>query len=1432
MTPDNIRSYYLSTLERYKGISFADNLREKLILAYAKHIIETVETLLTLTPTTTDELANHYETFLQENARLINGTVLSYTCNTTPEINQLLYAIALYVYEFKKGKEDGRALLQLLIPSLKGVYPLDPLKQDYPQLDGQAIESVEALEHIMETHILGKEGHYLLPVKLILNEKEKWLNPYYDVFESDDRPDLVWVNDEERERIRMHSPKTQALHYTRENVKRLVCDDTSFLGHLEAFIRALKACSVAGGGKEYRASDRSFKVIFDFFDYYDGLGEEKNNIPKEVQAEIKKIRHYSSSKESFVTQVMNGMEVVLPSIESCAYTRYNNLEEAKNKHEKTLASIGTDEGLKRIQLEKAKKVLEAHKADFLTSDERSYKGHDTLGFNLGLLNVFNIDFAFKSLQDIYALKGWSVSEIEEVLSLQNNQLELMNAIGSIENLLILSLDLSHDQLKTLLRHIASYLPFEKKSKKNRFFYNKDDVLREEIASYLMALDEDRARIVFDLVLERLKSSIKTVTHFINFYDSQPDFVKKWCYDSFKHKLYDIVAKIGDLAYLLSVLETDEIKDFCKMIRLDEEASNNRDNGHDYATLFIQLSPEQIQACLEIFTENFMQTVLNDPEQLSNFFDAFHQDIEDSIRRARSDDETFTEEDPRLTVIYHMLKERLTTTQKRLFMRFLPKDDKHAIFEEVKQIGFLSVLKYAGQFAAFYDVLTPEDKTQCYNEVKDELRSLLFSQDDCITTLIVLDEEKQKEQLSLYGMPQLKSLVESSQFYQDIVPLLPAEQQWPFIYETIKEKPDIIRTVSDFVDVLEILPLGNCDAFLQLIEQREERLTSEPGEDISRYTRSKFFKRPWEFVVKCLPFVLESTVPTMPTQGLQHFISLYHDTELFNHEKVKTAYEKTLSDLVVLAHVMVGLSKEDRQHILGIFHSFILHRLDKKSDLSLFLSLIKDRILAWNVYSSYSIIPFRDFILQFMPVLQASILSPADLISFLSELTLEYNYQAVIINAFNKHFNEMPITEEQFTFLYSRMSSHEDQYCLFYAYSGQLAAQIESIEDFNKLVKYFERVTWDLKWTQSKMRRLQKKIFEHLNPSIREIVKSPEDLNTYLNVFNTYSTNNALSKLDPHVLLFDGWHALFKAINGLRIPQIKKILQKSTVVGSRDSTIRLDIVSFSSVMRYIDDAETRALVFKYKAEVIAESFKTDGDIMRCLPHINTETLIDLIQFLKKRDVLDHTMLIRLNQTLSRKHPFGSGLSNRVKLIKALSKACTDECLDILSNNDKYLSNTYSANLACKCFSTMWFQVAGLLDNDGRYKNTYCYVNEFEWPISLYHAENSKKNRVFYTLVRTCNDLMKSNVPIAIEVQKAFKDIVDQNIDKGLDALREALIRSLHSPDARLYQALNTHTSMIPITLYSPDGRFGFFSQNTNSLRAIQEVADINLSSLLY
>lgn len=1432
MTPDNIRSYYLRTLGRYKGVSFADNLQEKLILAYAKHIIEKVETLLTLTPTTTDELANHYESFLQENATLINGTVLSYTCNTTPEINQLLYAIALYVYEFKKGKEDGQALLQLLIPSLKGLYPLDPLKKDYPPFDGQAIESVEALEHIMQTHILGKEGHYLLPVKLILNEKEKWLNPYYDVFESEDRPDLVWVSDEERERIRMHSPKTQALHYTRENVKRLVCDDTSFLGHLESFIRALKACSVAGAGKEYRASDRSFKVIFDFFDYYDGLGEEKNNIPQEVQDEIKKIRHYSSSKESFVTQVMNGMEVVLPSIESCAYTRYNNLEEAKNKHEKTLASIGSDEEIKRRQLEKAKKVLEAHKADFLTGDEKTYKGHDTLGFNLGLLNAFNIDFSFKSLQDVYAVKGWTVSEIEEVLSVENNQVELMNAIGSIENLLILSLDLSHDQLKTLLRNIVSYLPFEEASKSHRFFYNKNDVLREEIASYLMALDEDRARIVFDIVIDPLKSSIKTVTDFVNFCDSQPDYVKRWSYDSFKGELYDSIKGVRELAELLSVLETDEIKDFCYMIHSDKKTSKiNLSEGGDYAWIFIQLSLEQTQVCLEMLKEEFIHIVVNDPKQLTAFISAFEEDIKEFIRDSDSDEMVIPLEDARLSVIYHMLKERLSTTQKCAFLRFLSDEDKQVIFDEVKVIGYLTVLTDAKLFSEFYQALGPDNKAQCYHAVKNKLMTLISNQDDCKMIFTVLDEEKREEQLSFYGIPQLKALIINSQFYQDILPLLPVEQQWPLIYESIREKPDLIMTASEFIDVLEILPLDHSDDFFQLVEEQARRLFSNPNENISCFTRPQFFNRPQPFVMKWLPVILESTVPTMSTIGLQHFITYYHNTKLFDNEKTKRAYEKRLSDLVILAHVLVGLSNEDRQHILGIFHSFILHRLDKKSDLSLFLSLIKDRILAWNAYSYYSIMPFRDFILQFMPVLQASIMSPADLISFLSELTLEYNYQAVIINAFNQHFNEMPITEEQFKFLYNRMSSYEDQYCLFYAYSGQLAAQVESIEDFKKVVEYFENVTWDLKWTQSKMRRLQKKIFEHLNLSIREIVKSPEDINTYLNLFNTYSTNKALSKLDPHVLLFDGWHALFKAINGLRIPQIKKILQKSTVIGSRDSKIRLDIVSFSSVMRDIDDAETRALVFKYQAEVIAESFKTDGDIMTCLPHINTETLIDLIQFLKKRDVLDHAMLIRLNETLSRKHAIRSGMSNRVKLIKALSLVFSDECLDILSNNSKNLSNTYSARLTCECFSTMWFQVAGLLD-DGRYKNTYRYVNEFEWPISLYHAENSKKNKVFYTLVRTCNDLMKSNIPIAIEVQKAFKEVVDHNIDKGLDTLREALIRALNSPDARLYQALNTHTSMIPITLYSTGGRFGFFSQSTNSLRAIQEAADINLSSLSY
>jgi hypothetical protein len=1400
-----MRSTLAKVEKRYEGLTQLEKVHEKIILAYVGRVIAELKPLIERNDSENESLLNGLDAFLKRNARLVTNNMLSYTSRTLPEINALIYTIAVYVYEAEKNK---RHLLNIVLPELKGLYPLAPLQQKYPELGSDAIHSVEDLQHIMNMHVLGDGGHYLLPVRLVLNEEDEWHNPYYDLFLSENMPELAWVSETEKKRLLNHSAKVQTLQYAREKKNRIENDPASFLGHLNAFIRSLKASSVDGVGIEDRAADSSFKEIYDFFVYYDALQDEKDKIPNEIQGEIERIRFYAGSKESFLIEQLDGKEVVSPSIESCLQTRYNYLERIKRSHEKLLLTIACDEEFKKEQLEAAREELEAYKSDFINEYESNqYIGRESLGFNLALLKELNIKLTFKDFQDVVALKDFSVTEIAEVLSSEESRAEIFAAIGTIENCLILSIELSLQKLEVLLSGISGYFPFQEEDV-THWSYVENRIFLEELSSFLMPLDENRARLVIQIFSNKLSSFVTRGYTFSHLCKVQPSYVIKIFYELLKHSLCDSIGDSDDISYILSVLAPAEIMDFCKLLDASPDLTERkRYDVSGYAELFEALSPEQIIAYLNVASKDFIDIVLADNNVLEQFLSSFLLD-----ENASNDEvELEMESKEKIAAAYDSLKNTLTHEQALYFLQFLSSEGIHDFYLALKEKGLMEVMRTRDMFCLLYAPLSEEDKTDCYKIIGNTLPTLIKTSLDFKLIMQVLDKEKIKQQTSLLGYEAMKALIESASLFHDIVPPLDQGAQWPFIKRILTDSPFLIQTTSDYLHVLELIPEEKLDALMVIITEKIETLRPMPDNSISEVTRPKFFNRSKPFVLKALPILLEKEVLNFPEIALQYYFQEYGKTNLFLNPKVKKAYEERLYNLDALASFMWGMHLHERKSFIRTFHSFLVGRLKKSADLSDFILKLPMMSAYWGRYNDKARINISVFINELKPVVNAVIRSIDDLIMLLLNLEKDYSLLKTVFDVCIDSVEGLPINIRQFERL-SKLTPYPHQYDVLRMFGGAAISQVESTEDFDRLFQSINLTHCDFKLSH----QIQSSLFENLKEDIGEIINSPRLVNQFLQLFDTLSVKSVLKKLSPNVLEINSWQPLFTLLQGLLTSQIKDVMASIKTVDLDKSGFQLD--AFLESYHLCHDINTQTLLLQYYAETITSLFDSHESIINAVKRLEhdtflgDDTLTPLLLLLKKEGLIDRDFMLDLLAFLSQKD-ISPNLRNMMRHI--LVTNFNDESLDVLMLGRD--ATEYDKELLEACFNKVWRKVFRTV-GPSHYEFHHHAVSQYE---------------VYYTLSRMVDRLIEgNNLYLAIDILKAFKAIFDRH-DSVTDyelskqsekALREDLINALHTPDSPLYKALNTHASTIPITLWGPDGRFGFFSRETNTLRKVRDASE--------
>ncbi len=150
-----IRQKAKALRKQLKQLPMPELLRDKALMAYSSIITSKIEAAIDI---------KALKQCLSFNWSLVNGTTLSPTAIPHAPITQLLCDIAAGVADEmnKESPDINISAIELLMPTIASSIRPNHHDQPYPNLPDMP------LIEVLKTHVLGREGKFLLPIKLLL----------------------------------------------------------------------------------------------------------------------------------------------------------------------------------------------------------------------------------------------------------------------------------------------------------------------------------------------------------------------------------------------------------------------------------------------------------------------------------------------------------------------------------------------------------------------------------------------------------------------------------------------------------------------------------------------------------------------------------------------------------------------------------------------------------------------------------------------------------------------------------------------------------------------------------------------------------------------------------------------------------------------------------------------------------------------------------------------------------------------------------------------------------------------------------------------------------------------------------------------------------------------------------------------------------------
>ncbi|STX38788.1 hypothetical protein [Legionella feeleii] len=590
-------SDFLNQITQLKEIIPAGgDLSTRLLRGCYKRVLSDLEGIITAEDEPV-KLATRLKGYLSDHWDLIKGTSLSYTSIPEDRLTGLLVDIASFVAETIEGSEDEPLYpLTVLMPTVAVESLVDD--KDYPSLNELA------LQEVLRTHILGKEGSYLVPVRQLIDLQEKpkneWYNTYYDY--KTPSKETALLSPEDYEQLGNHSSYTKALIEAKAQYELSLKEQGSLLYHLRELSSKLYFNSVLGVGIEENAGTGTYDAIIQFNDYYSKLDEvSKEKIPPAVKQEIDLLLTLSSDSTKNIKATSQ--------IETCIKIRRESLVAAITPQEQVLSEIGlTEKTAKTLTDEKKALFISCQDELKKAIEEKKYQGNDKRGLTLELVKALNIDITISSAADLQEIVKLSHSELDSLFKEAALQKQFVDQFESLEELVLFIHQTPIPKLQVLLNHCGQSLA-------NKFIIKPSD-----LSVLLISLDAERV----SLIISIMGGKVKTADNFIYLLSVlSPEQGLAAC-KAIKEKLPEIIKSAFGLRLILEPLSLEQRAIVFEAVK--EKLPQLFKKAYDFRLVFECLSPSQQG---EIFqaTKNSLPKIvvtIEDLKAIVGFLSAEHR----------------------------------------------------------------------------------------------------------------------------------------------------------------------------------------------------------------------------------------------------------------------------------------------------------------------------------------------------------------------------------------------------------------------------------------------------------------------------------------------------------------------------------------------------------------------------------------------------------------------------------------------------------------------------------------------------------------------------------------------------------------------------------------------------------------------------------------
>ena len=524
--------------DMYQSTPQRKRLRDRVLVEFFKQTLSQLKRILRKWSEGEGSLAEPFERFFRHYWTLANGTSLSPTSIPKADITRLFCEIADIVVHEKNMYLATRSAPSMAIQLLMPTISIESFHDGYPNLC-----STGNLQTVLETHVLGFNGLYLLPVKLLteLNlsaESTRLPNPYYDY--KLHPPESAFVNHEEYERLVGHSSLTRALSDAKNDYDRLTSDTSNLLGQLKQLCQKLYVNSANGAGSENYARDDVYSAIITFMEYYNQLeGTARRQIPELINAEIVALLRLTTDATINVNATEN--------METCIATRRNKLIECMMGHDSELIWISVSGSIKGLFIDDARIRFETAKAELSRAIalNRYSKGRDNLGLHPRVFDTLRLPFAICSLNNLGIFQELTASEIVDFLGRTTLRRQIIQHITSIDILYSFVVGLAPEKLKVFLKAMADELT-------NHLIKSHSD-----LTDFLILLRLEKCQIVCDALSDKLKSIIKSAPDFSNVLRRLSPEQRMVVFESIKTMLPEVIKSATDFFDVLNPLSLEQ-----------------------------------------------------------------------------------------------------------------------------------------------------------------------------------------------------------------------------------------------------------------------------------------------------------------------------------------------------------------------------------------------------------------------------------------------------------------------------------------------------------------------------------------------------------------------------------------------------------------------------------------------------------------------------------------------------------------------------------------------------------------------------------------------------------------------------------------------------------------------------------------------------------